>query len=126
MVNKIPKGLFRIFSVVYESVDDPSLDSIISWSQSNNSFVIVNLEELNHRKIFARFYSRHLPDLFSVLEYYGFERIKGAGELEFGNVNFVRGRPELLERMHSRVVAKMGNAAYQRKQAADAFQRLSI
>ncbi|XP_018512721.1 heat stress transcription factor A-4c [Brassica rapa] len=70
-------GMYQLFYVgVYEVVDDPSLDSIISWSKSNKSFVIWNPKEL------------------------GFVRIKGSEHLEFGHEQyFVRGKPDLLTKM---------------------------
>lgn len=29
----------------YDMVDDPSTDSVVSWSKSNNSFVVLNVPE---------------------------------------------------------------------------------
>ncbi|XP_013629747.1 PREDICTED: uncharacterized protein LOC106335701 [Brassica oleracea var. oleracea] len=42
-------GMSQFYAGVYEVVDDPSLDSIISWSKSNKSFVIWDSKELVFR-----------------------------------------------------------------------------
>uniref|UniRef100_M4DAA2 HSF-type DNA-binding domain-containing protein n=1 Tax=Brassica campestris TaxID=3711 RepID=M4DAA2_BRACM len=91
-------GMYQLFYVgVYEVVDDPSLDSIISWSKSNKSFVIWNPKELVE-KILSRFCHDKLrchslsPNLKSI--------IKGSEHLEFGHEQyFVRGKPDLLTKM---------------------------
>ncbi|CAN6923503.1 unnamed protein product, partial [Brassica oleracea] len=46
-------GMSQFYAGVYEVVDDPSLDSIISWSKSNKSFVIWDSKELVFRDAFA-------------------------------------------------------------------------
>ncbi|CAI9755183.1 unnamed protein product [Fraxinus pennsylvanica] len=66
----------------YEMVDDPSTDSVVSWSQSNNkSFVVLNPLE------FAR-------DLLP--------RKIDPEQWEFSNEDFVRGRPRLMKNIHRR------------------------
>ncbi|ESQ44746.1 hypothetical protein EUTSA_v10003411mg [Eutrema salsugineum] len=105
---KFPKGILSIFKLLYTVVDDPSLDSIISWSNSNKSFVIWNPEELHQRKIFeSHYYGCEFPEFLAVLKTYGFERVKGAGRLEFANANFVRGQPKLLGKLQSKAWANM-------------------
>lgn len=47
MVHNFPKGLSTFYMGVYKLVDDPSSDSIISWSKSNHSFIVWRLEEFN-------------------------------------------------------------------------------
>ncbi|CAL9227856.1 unnamed protein product, partial [Arabidopsis halleri] len=93
---------------VYEAVDDPSLNSIISWSTSNRSFIIWNPEEF-HRRILSTSVQLLSPDystFFSQLDFHGFQRIKGSGHLEFGDTYFVRGKPELMKEMRIRSVLK--------------------
>lgn len=81
-------------------MDDPSLDPIISWSKSNNSFIIWNLGELR-RKFLPKSieFGSNISQFVSELQYYGFKRVKGPGQLEFGHDDFVRGQPELLKKM---------------------------
>ncbi|CAL9227061.1 unnamed protein product [Arabidopsis halleri] len=93
---------------LYKAVDDPSLDSIISWSKSNRSFIIWNPEEF-HRRILSTSLKLLSPDystFFSQLDFHGFQRIKGSGHLEFGDTYFVRGKPELMNEMRIRSVRK--------------------
>lgn len=85
---------------VYQIVDDPSLDPIISWSKSNNSFIVWNLKEL--RQVISPKYvelGRNFLQFISELKRHGFKRIKGSGHLEFGHDDFVRGQPQLLKKM---------------------------
>ncbi|CAA7062062.1 unnamed protein product [Microthlaspi erraticum] len=86
---------------IYEIVDDPSLDAIISWSKSNHIFIVWDPEALqrevlpNYTMQFGRDYSRFL----SQIKHYGFKRIRGSAQWEFGHKYFVRGQPELLDDM---------------------------
>ena len=57
----------QFYAGVYEVVDDPSLDSIISWSKSNKSFVIWDPKELVE-KILSRFFRNKLSQFISDLE----------------------------------------------------------
>ncbi|KAG5415070.1 hypothetical protein IGI04_002637 [Brassica rapa subsp. trilocularis] len=84
-------GMSQFYAGVYEVVDDPSLDSIISWSKSNKSFVIWDPKELVE-KILSRFFRNKLSQFISDLESHGFVRIEGSEHLEFGHEQyFVRG-----------------------------------
>ncbi|CAA7055312.1 unnamed protein product [Microthlaspi erraticum] len=101
MTHSFPRGLPSFYIRVYKIVDDPSLDPIISWSKSNNSFIVWNVEE------FCRVISpksvglgRSISRFFCDLRYHGFKRINGRpGRLEFGHDDFVRGQPQLLKKM---------------------------
>ncbi|KAG2239678.1 hypothetical protein Bca52824_091517 [Brassica carinata] len=86
-------GMQKFNVDVYEVVDDPSLDPIISWSKSNKSFVIWDPKQLVEKKILLLQFAT------------GFVRIKGSDEhLEFGHEQyFVRGKPELLTKMRLQV-----------------------
>ncbi|KAL0686923.1 hypothetical protein Bca4012_086600 [Brassica carinata] len=95
------------YSDIYEVVDDPSLDSIISWSKSNKSFVIWDQKELVE-KIFPRLLHYKLSHFITEIEIYGFVRIEGSEHLEFGHEQyFVRGKPELLTKMRYQAVSNM-------------------
>ncbi|CAA7055310.1 unnamed protein product [Microthlaspi erraticum] len=101
MANSFPRGLPSFYIRVYQIVDDPSLDPIISWSKSNNSFIVWKLREFYKEIVlksaeFDRCFSR----FFYNIHRHGFKRIKGPpGILEFGHENFVRGQPQLLRKM---------------------------
>lgn len=91
MVDDFPKGLFRFYKRVYEVVDDPSLDSIISWSKSNKSFVIWNHQELRRRMIFANFHGPFFSNFFSMLKEFvsfGFARFNYINNHLFLSLSF--------------------------------------
>ncbi|WZZ20619.1 heat stress transcription factor A-6b-like [Brassica napus] len=99
-----------ILDRIYKLVDDPSPDSIISWSKSNKGFVIRNQEKLIRRKIYKRFFCSSFKTFISMLKHYGFSKIKRSDGLrEFGNENFVRGQPMLMKEMHIKTVMKRVN-----------------
>ncbi|EFH65497.1 hypothetical protein ARALYDRAFT_477093 [Arabidopsis lyrata subsp. lyrata] len=52
-------------------VDDPSLDPIISWSKSNNSFIVWNLEGL-HREVLPKSieFGKHYLKFMTELKFY--------------------------------------------------------
>ncbi|CAN6911234.1 unnamed protein product [Brassica oleracea var. botrytis] len=70
-------GMSSFYSDIYEVVDDPSLDSIISWSKSNKSFVIWDPKELVE-KILPRLLHYKLSHFITEIEIYGFVRIEGS------------------------------------------------
>ncbi|KAJ4912690.1 Uncharacterized protein Rs2_07311 [Raphanus sativus] len=85
----------RFYAGVYEMVDDPSLDSIISWSKSNKSFVIWDPKELVAKNILKRFVRNKLSHFIKDLESHGSDE-----HLEFGHEQyFVRGKPHLMIRL---------------------------
>ncbi|CAH8345641.1 unnamed protein product [Eruca vesicaria subsp. sativa] len=95
-------GMYPFYVGVYEVVDDPSVDSVISWSKSNKSFVIWDPEELFEKKILSSFFRGNLSNFINALDTYGFVRIEGSERLEFGHKQyFVRGKPELLKKMRA-------------------------
>ncbi|XP_010415704.1 PREDICTED: heat stress transcription factor A-4c-like [Camelina sativa] len=130
--NGYPKSGLRFYEGVYEMVDDPSSDSIISWSKSNKSFVIRNQQELIRRKMLSRFFCRNLTEFISKLKFSGFKQMnRSSGLWEFGDKNFVRGRPELMVEMHKRVsmariTERCSNQMKAKAQLEEGFQNLSI
>ncbi|CAL9226059.1 unnamed protein product [Arabidopsis halleri] len=80
---------------VYEMVDDPSTDSIISWGFNGDSFIVWNSPECL-RDLFPRLLG--VKD-FGTLTSYGFKKVALSGHLEYANDYFVRGKPELLEKI---------------------------
>lgn len=100
MAHNFPRGLSSFYIRVYEIVDDPSSDSIISWSKSNNSFIIWSVGEFL-RKILPNSveFGINFLKFISKLRSHGFKRVKGTGQLEFGHEDFVRDQPELLKKM---------------------------
>ncbi|CAH2051528.1 unnamed protein product [Thlaspi arvense] len=104
----IPKGVPSFYLRVYNIVDDPSLDRIISWSETNNSFIVWDEKALCREVLRKYSLGRNLAQFISELRDRGFERVAGSAQLEFGNANFLRGQPHLLEKMVLQRMAKLG------------------
>ncbi|CAH8300626.1 unnamed protein product [Eruca vesicaria subsp. sativa] len=81
---------------LYQIVDDPSSDQIISWSKSSpNIFVVWDLKKLR-RDILLKspgvLLGRNLTEFIANLRSHGFRSVlKGFGELEFEHDDFMRG-----------------------------------
>ncbi|CAL9225993.1 unnamed protein product [Arabidopsis halleri] len=95
--NSYPTSKRRPFpNKLYEMVDDPSSDAIISWSQSGRSFIILNPKEFC-KDLLRRFSNTlHISLFFHKLERFGFKKIDPK-KWEFANDNFVRDRRHLVE-----------------------------
>lgn len=118
-------------TTTYDMVDDLSLDSIISWSQSGKSFIIWNPEEF-YNNLLQRFCFQRINTFFSFLFSHvsylymitlvrchhrqfcilstlnlpfrqGFRKID-SGKWEFANDNFVRGQRHLINNIISDVI----------------------
>ncbi|VVB12412.1 unnamed protein product [Arabis nemorensis] len=88
----------------YEMVDDPSTDSIVSWSPNGMAFIVWLPEECM-RDILPKYLQ---VTTFSRFEYYGFRRlVAGKEEWVFDCDGFVRGKPELLDKICERHLARL-------------------
>ncbi|KAI3865533.1 hypothetical protein MKX03_019685 [Papaver bracteatum] len=90
----------------YDIVDDPSTDDLISWSPSNNSFVIWQPDALA-KHILPKFFKLTQFTSFSrQLNLYGFRKIH-RDRWEYAHKDFLRGQKHLLKRIRKQESGKV-------------------
>ncbi|CAH2079848.1 unnamed protein product [Thlaspi arvense] len=128
MVQSFQPGSNSFFIRLYQIVDDPSLDSIVSWSDTNDSFVLWDLGGFRTRILpKSAEFGRNISEFVRELRYQGFKQI---GRSEFGRRDFVKSKllKKKVESFDAKRQAKKAKAKAKkaRKQVENLFQNLQI
>ncbi|PON67391.1 Heat shock transcription factor [Parasponia andersonii] len=89
----------------YEMVDDESTDSIISWNDTNDSFVIWDMTQFSAGLLPKYFKHSNFSSFMRQLNIYGFRKVD-TDRWIFANDGFIRGQKHLLKNICRRKYAQ--------------------
>ncbi|KAJ4865966.1 hypothetical protein Rs2_52178 [Raphanus sativus] len=84
------------------TVDDPSTDSIISWSESGKSFIVWDPTEFSRDFLQRTFHHNKFSSFIDRLDFYGIKKVESSEHCEFADEDFVKGEPERVMKIYAR------------------------